>query len=248
MISDILTVMWKERKGLFRQRGSRIRAALTMLVPVIMIVIFLPFQIAEDWYNGYFSLIAAFIVPLLLVGTQIPESFAGERERHTLGTLLASRLPDRAILFGKMGLVVLYAWVVTIIALLLSIVTVNIAHWTGQVVFFTPIVALANIIISLLLAGMMASLGILISLRSSTVQGATQALLGITLTPIILLQIAGLVVIEIRRDWLDSIIEMFSAIEPLYTILIVVAVLLLIFIVLFWIVMLQFRRDRLILN
>jgi len=230
MITDILTVMWKEKKGLFRQKGSRTRAILTMLVPVIMIVVILPFQIAEDWTSGYFSLIAAVIVPLLLVGTQIPESFAGER------------------LFGKMGMAIGYAWGVTIVALLLSLITVNISNWTGHILFFAPATALANLTISLVMASIMANLGILISLRSSTVQGATQALMGITLTPLILFQIAGLVVLEIRRDWLDNIIEMFRSIEPVHTILIVLAVLLLIFIALFWVVLTRFRRDRLILS
>ena len=66
----------------------------------------------------------------------IPESFAGERERHTLGTLLASRLPDHAILLGKVAVAVGYAWVMTLMLLLVSLVVVNVTPWDGQVLLY----------------------------------------------------------------------------------------------------------------
>ncbi len=40
----------------------------------------------------------------------ITDSIAGERERQTLETLLASRLPDRAIVLGKIIAVTLFGW------------------------------------------------------------------------------------------------------------------------------------------
>jgi ABC-type Na+ efflux pump permease subunit len=40
----------------------------------------------------------------------ITDSIAGERERQTLETLLASRLPDRAILLGKVAAITLLGW------------------------------------------------------------------------------------------------------------------------------------------
>ena len=103
MRQDLLTVIWKERQGLLFQRGGgRMRAIWLLFVAIVMIAILLPLQMGEEWLTTAWSLIAALILPLLLVGTAVPESFAGERERHTLPTLLASRLPDRAILFGKL--------------------------------------------------------------------------------------------------------------------------------------------------
>jgi hypothetical protein len=117
MLGDIWTVMWKERKGLLRIRGSRTRALLTLLVPVLMIAMVAPLQLGREWVDGAWSLVGAFLIPMILIGITIPESFAGERERHTLETLLASRLPDRAILFGKVGLAVAYGWIMTLLAL-----------------------------------------------------------------------------------------------------------------------------------
>src|SRR3972149_5160056 len=106
MMHDISTMFWKERKGLLMQGGSRWRAVVTVLIMVVMIGVFFPLQMGRDWLDAGWSLLAAFLFPLILVGITIPESFAGERERHTLSTLLASRLPDRAIFFGKLGLAI----------------------------------------------------------------------------------------------------------------------------------------------
>ena len=40
MIADILIVVWKEKKGLFRYQGSRTRAVLGLLIPVVMLGIY----------------------------------------------------------------------------------------------------------------------------------------------------------------------------------------------------------------
>jgi ABC-2 type transport system permease protein len=105
--------MWKERKGLLRYQGSRTKAVLSLLIPVAMLGAYLPLQIGRALVEGPWSLLASVFIPMMLVGMMIPESFAGERERHTLGTLLASRLPDRAILFGKVAVAVGHAWGMT---------------------------------------------------------------------------------------------------------------------------------------
>lgn len=49
-------------------------------------------------------------LPITLAGAMITDSIAGERERQTLETLLASRLPDRAILLGKVAAITLLGW------------------------------------------------------------------------------------------------------------------------------------------
>lgn len=197
MTADLLTVMWKDSKSLLRIQGSRLRAILSMVVPVAMIAIFLPIQMREDFLVTAWPLAGAIVLPLLLVGTTIPEAFAGERERHTLPTLLASRLPDRAILFGKWTLGVLYGWLLTLATLLLSAVVVNIVDWTGQVRFYRPDLAVAHIVISLLFAGLIASLGVLVSLRSATVQGAQQTLIFALLLPLMVLQVGPMLLLSL---------------------------------------------------
>ena len=101
MTADIQTMIWKESKGLFRRDGNKLRFFFTLLTPLLVIGIFLPWQLGTEWANSFWSLIATTLIPLLIVGLMIPETIAGERERHTLETLLASRLSDRVILFEQ---------------------------------------------------------------------------------------------------------------------------------------------------
>jgi ABC-2 type transport system permease protein len=182
MIADIRTMVWKEKKELFNIPGSGKRALLTLLTPIIMAIL-LPWESGLRWVESYVSLLIACAIPVLLIAMSIPNSFAGERERHTLGTLLASRLPDWAILFGKVATSVLFAWGVTLIVLLISLVTVNILYGDGTLILFTPAVALADVGLSLLLALLSAGAGVLISLRSKTTQEASQNLIAILLLP-----------------------------------------------------------------
>jgi len=248
MINDILTVIWKERKGLLRYQGSRTRAVLGLLIPVAMLGIYLPLQIGRALVEGPWSLVASVFIPMMMVGMMIPESFAGERERHTLGTLLASRLPDRAILFGKIAVAVGYAWGMTLMLLLVSLVMVNIIHWDGQVLLYTPIIALANVALSLLLAGLVAGLGVLISLRAATVQEAQQTLMTATLFPVVLLQMIPLLLLNVVPDGRARLRELVMAANPTQIILIVLAVLVVLDVGLFMAALARFKRARLILD
>jgi len=110
MNTDIMTIIWKESKGLFKQGKSRSKSILVLATPVFMFGIILPIQFREEWLSMAWSLAIALFTPLILIAPTICESFAGERERHTLETLLASRLPDRSILFGKMIISILYGF------------------------------------------------------------------------------------------------------------------------------------------
>jgi ABC-2 type transport system permease protein len=248
MMRDVLTVMWRERKDLFRQKGSRMRSAFMLATPVVMLGVYMPWQVGDGWLGGYWSLIASVIIPMLLVGTVIPESFAGERERHTLGTLLASRLPDRAILLGKVATAMAYAWSVTLLVHLLSMVTVNIVSWDGSVVFFTPTIVLVNVGTGLLMACFMAGLGVLISLRSATVQSASMFLMGAVFAPLLLLQIAALVVMQLASGGRASISELVGAVDWGQVMIIAGGVLTAASVGLLWAATARFRRARLMLD
>jgi ABC-2 type transport system permease protein len=204
MLGDILTVMWKERKGLADYQGSRLRLLLVLLMPVLFAVVF-PLQVGADWVREAPAVILAVIVPAILVAITIPESFAGERERHTLGTLLASRLPDRAILLGKMAVSVAFAWGTTLLVLLFSLLVVNIANWEGQVLFYNAPIGLGSFALSFLVATTMAGAGVLISMRSDTVQQAAQLLMAILLVPAILLQVVLFVFVDQLRGVIASV-------------------------------------------
>jgi len=248
MIADILTVMWKERKGLLRSQGSRTRAVLGFLIPMVMLGIYLPLQIGRALVEGPWSLLASVFIPMMLVGMMIPESFAGERERHTLETLLASRLTDRAILFGKVAVAVGYAWGITLMLLLVSLVMVNVTQWDGQLLFYTPIMALANVALSLLMASLVAGLGVLISLRAATVQEAQQTLMTATLFPLVLLQLIPLLLLNVVPDGRAILKELVMAANPTQIVLTIIVVLVMLDLALLGAAMVRFKRALLILS
>lgn len=188
MFEDILIVMWKEFKSLLRSSGSRWKSVAILVTPIALFGIIFPIQFREDWLAGYWSLAVAVVTPMLLIATTIAESFAGERERHTLETLLASRLPDRAILRGKLFASLLFGWGMTLLLLIISLVMVNLLEWHGGFLFYQPVIYWLDLVASFLMSGMVSSLGILISLRAPTVQNAAQTIMLALFMPLLLLQ------------------------------------------------------------
>ena len=242
MNTDIMTIIWKESKGLFKQGKSRSKSILVLATPIFMFGIILPIQFREEWLSMAWSLAIALFTPLILIAPTICESFAGERERHTLETLLASRLPDRSILFGKMIISILYGFGMTIFLLLMSLVVVNILTWNGTFQFYPMSILLADLGLGALFSGLMVTLGILVSLRSATVQSAQQMLMMIIVIPIFGLQaIIFLIPMEKTREFLGR----FNLNQFL---LIFLGILLLADLGLLLAAMSRFKRSRLILN
>lgn len=242
MNTDIMTIIWKESKGLLKQGKGRSKSILVLLTPVLMFGIILPIQFREEWLDMAWSLAISLFTPIILIAPMICESFAGERERHTLETLLASRLPDQAILFGKMIVSIIYGYGITIILLFMSLVIVNILEWNGKFQFYQANILLVDLGLGLLFSGLMVTLGILISLRSATVHSTQQVLMMIVVIPIFGLQA---IVFLLPMDTIREFLGRFNYDRSL---LIILGVLLLIDIGLLLAAMSRFKRTRLILN
>src|SRR5437868_1222702 len=129
MIDDIKTVMWKEwRENILSQRGSS--KSMTWFRIAFMIAVFgvfIPFRSGPRYVESAFSLFVPSFIPVLMIIGIVTDSFAGERERHTLETLLASQLSDEAILIGKMVTAVLFGFAVSVVILGLGLVGVNLS-------------------------------------------------------------------------------------------------------------------------
>jgi hypothetical protein len=164
--------MWKEYKEVFAQRCSR--AVALFVVPIFLMGVFLPWQTGLSWLNTPTTMLIWAWLPAFLVVAIIVDSFAGERERHTLETLLASTLPDRAILLGKIGMSVLYSWTMTLAGMAVALVTVNLMYGGGGLLMYSTDVLLVGVVLSALISVMVATVGTLISLRSATVRQAQQ--------------------------------------------------------------------------
>ena len=100
---------------------------------------------------------------------------AGERERHTLETLLASRLSDRSILLGKVSAAVAYTWVLSIGTAVVGMVAAN-SKGGGPFAVYPGGLALAMAVAAGLVSLLYAGVGVQISLRAATVRQAQQTL------------------------------------------------------------------------
>ena len=174
-MSDILTMMWKESKDLLFQGGWR--ASIRPLFVIAIMGVYLPLQLGALWVElTPLAMILQLWIPFFVIISFIGDAIAGERERHTLETLLASRMPDRAILLGKVVTTVLYAWGMGILSILLGLVLVDLFRTQGNWVFY-PLDLFVDAIVLILLASILAaSAGVLVSLKVSTVRQAQQIL------------------------------------------------------------------------
>lgn len=249
MIADIWTVMRKELRELLFQRSSMRGAGrggwLNLAIIAVVFGIFLPLQLGTDWVNSPIVLIYWAWVPLFLVSGVIADSFAGERERHTLETLLASRLSDQAILFGKIAAGIAYGCGLTFISLLLGVVTVNVTRWSGSVLFYPARIAAGGVVLSLFGAGLAATAGVLVSLRATSVRQAAQTM---SLAIMILLFVPILGLQALPAAWKARLAQAVTTLDLTQVILAGLAVLVVLDAITLAAAMARFQRARLILD
>jgi len=243
MIADIRVVMWKEWKEIMSGGGSRGRMGVFIFVGILGI--FLPLQMGRVTVESPIMLAYWTWVPLFLVSSVIADSFAGERERHTLETLLASRLSDRAILFGKVGAAMGYGIILTWLSLLLGLVTVNIAFGQSELLFYSAMMGLGIVVLSLLGAGLASGAGVLISLRAATARQAQQTL---SLAMMILFFVPTFGVQALPEEWRARLFETFMAMDITGLVVTAMVILAVLNVGLLVAAMGRFRRARLILQ
>ena len=176
MLADILTVARKEWRELFMPGGHLAGGAWSEgLVIVGAVGIFIAYEIGPRWVTSEVALYWMWLPLLQMIG-MIAESVAGERERRTLETLLASRLDDRSILFGKLLAALCYGWALTLLSIGLGVVTINLAYRPQPLLLYPLSVAVSLVGLALLGGLLVALFGVLISLRAATVRQAYQRL------------------------------------------------------------------------
>ena len=247
MIDDIKTIIWKEWNEVVSQQGGTSQRTTQLRLAIIMLVfgIFIPWRMGPSYVNNPLSLIIPTFVPIFAILGTITDSFAGERERHTLETLLASRMSDEAILLGKVICGVVFAWMLFIAMLIVGLIGVNATHWQGHLLLFPANRLITTVFFNFLISMVFSSAGVLVSLRAPTVRQAMQMLtLGFMF--IVYGGIFGFQMLPIA--WRASI-RRFVLDENLFTLEVIAAGILLgSAIVLFTIARFRFQRARLILD
>ena len=195
MIRDVWTMVWKEWREFRDQLLSLRRGGLSALILALILGVVAPVQLGPEWVES--KLIIAYwpFLAATMVSSLIADSVAGERERHTLETLLASRLADPAILLGKIIAAVLYGLGFAVANLTIGLIAVNIAHREVAPILFGTQRFVVTIALTILASLLMAGIGVFISLRASTVKQAQQAfgiaIIVLTMGPLLLFNALG---------------------------------------------------------
>lgn len=240
-LTDVRTMVWKEWTEFVRQRST----VISMLFFVVVFGVFIPVQRGRAWLTSGVPFLNATLFPATLALGVVADSFAGERERHTLETLLASRLSDRAILLGKFTAIVGYVWGLTVASLLAAALTVNVAEPVGGPAFYPARLLVSGLLFGALSAGLAAGAGILISLRAATVRQAAQELtIGLMVVVFLVVVAAGALPDGWKRALTDTVRELGAT----TVLLLAGAALLVVDGVLLAIAVLRFRRTRLLLD
>jgi ABC-2 type transport system permease protein len=246
VLEDIFTMVWKEfREILHGSAKSRSGGLIRMIVPVALVGVLLPARMGSDYLTSPAPLFGfAWILPMVGIALTV-DSFAGERERRTLETLLASRLSDEAILLGKLSASVLYAWALMMTSLILAVVTVNLTHPNGTLQSFSAKYGVGLSGFGLLMASVVCSVSVLVSLRASTVRQASQNLA----FGMMALYFGGIFGFQaLSRPHRAMVVQMLAGANMMRTGLVALAVLVTLNVMLLAAAKSRFKRARLILD
>ena len=244
MIADILTVASKELREIFTFGDVRGRSKLSLLVMIVIFGIVIPLQNGREWVTSPANIMVWAWLPFLWVSGVVADLFAGERERHTLEALLATRLSDQAILFGKLRAAMAYGFVLTWVIMLASIVTVNVSNGGNGLLLYPGQVMLAALVFSILISGLSASIGVLVSLRAGSARQAQQMMSAgmlVLFLPFMLIQF-------VPAAWLRYLEDVATRTSPVQIAMALAVVLVVIEAILIAIAMRLFQRSKLILD
>ena len=245
MLHDTITVLAKELKEILYMRNSLKATFSAMLIPVVFIGIFFSVGHGAEWVSSPLSISLWFMIAFIMVSGIIADSFAGERERHTLETLLASRLSEPAILMGKIAAAVIYGLSLAAIGALVSLISVSLTSGEGQFLMFTPGILVTGIATGFLAASTAAAAGVLISLKASSARQAQQ-MLGFAM---MFLFFSPMIIIYLVPDSIIAPLEnSLNAMEPLTIGTIAGTVVIALDLVLFVIALFRFKRWKMIVE
>ncbi len=246
ILQDTLTVLQKELKEVLLPRG-RARSTLFGLLFIIgMFGVYLPLSNGSAWLNSLAPLLWLTWVPMFIITSLVADSIAGERERHTLETLLASRLSDEAILFGKLLASFSYAGGMGLLVAALGVITVNLTAtdlqgWT----FYEPWLVAMILLVPALLIAIVSLVGMITSMHAASVRQASQRLsfgvLAVAFVPMAVLAV-------LPRQYRDLLFAAVAQADPTMAIAIGVVVAVVTLGVLLAVARARFQRNKLILD
>jgi ABC-2 type transport system permease protein len=172
---DVLTVLQKEAREIIGERQSR-RGGLVQAVVIIAVMgVLYPASTSRFWLSPHPLAVVYFaFFPGMLAVTIAADAFAGERERKTLETLLATPLSEWAILLGKACAAILWALTVSTVAFLCAIVTVNVVAKPPGIFLPAPVLVVGALGGALASSGLLTGVAIVMSMRIPVARSAQQ--------------------------------------------------------------------------
>lgn len=245
MFNDMLTIIQKDLKEILSARGSRKSSLIYLGIIIGLIGIFMPLQSGPAWLTEPILPLVWSWFPVFLMISMVTDSIAGERERNTLETLLASRLSDRSILFGKIAGAVVYGWSISIIGNLIAAVTINLSNPQGGIQFYSLNLFLILLLVPLAFGTLMSSLGVLVSLNAPTARSAYQKL---SLVMLALWFIPMFAFNFLPENIMIRLNQFINSINLMQVASLAVIIVLIVNLIVIWIAMQKFKRTRLILD
>jgi len=181
IFSDIAAVMRKEWREVTSPEATGFSKRSTYIAVAILVITMaaIAATIGPTFVESPIALGIGCISTVVLLGS-VADSFAGERERHTLETVLASAIPDLALLLGKIVTNVVYAWATTLFIMIAMLIGANANARGVPMRMYPPSTLVGTLVLIPLMMLMISTVGVLLSLRAPTVREA-QARLGIAL-------------------------------------------------------------------
>ncbi len=248
MFAEIAAIMWKEWRQLLQRTGGNLLVfTIRIVLSFSFIALIIPLEVNDGAIVDYSWNLVWITMPLAVVFGLVGFSFAGERETHTLPTLLASPLSDRALVLGKVAFPVTYAVFSSLIISLCLLVKANILNGNNGLILYAPESFYSGIITSFLLATFIATLGVYRSACAPTIrQAQTSLLLTVAIAvflPLILFVATGFLLPQnIKQNLITSLESLNSFNMTAISLLALACVdLIAIFLVMKW-----FDRDRLL--
>jgi len=236
-------MIWKEWKELVG-RSTQSRGDKWKLAAVVILILGIVMWRGSMFVLNPASIAVPSVVMLQFLIAIMGDSFAGERERHTLETLLATRLPDLVILIGKIAAGVLMAFGLIVFTLLSGLIGAYI-NGNANLIRFSFGEAIALLAIYLLVFCAISCAAVIFSLRARTVRQAIQTL---TWSFMVVFFVTVMLFARLSAEWRNSLMRYFAGQNLIRTELIIVAMLAVLTFILFGAARIRFQRARLILD
>lgn len=240
---DVWIVIGKEWTEL-RGSDSGWVTLTTLCVFLAIVGVFVPWQLGPSWIEAPWPVLIWAWIPFFIVTTVTSDSVAGERERRTLETLLATRLSDAAILWGKWLACVVWVWTAMLLCLPVGVLTLNLTADGG---LYLPGVGQAIGVLAVAFAGcgLGAAAGVLVSLKAESVRHAQQVLaIGALVTAFVPLGILRLM----PRDWTAQVFQVLAYGSPVKVAWIAATLLFALSLPVLGVAQTRFRRGRILLK